>query len=152
MANADVELLAAEHLAMLRNLRAGQPVAVDPDVAIRLAAGLRGGGLSPELIAFRIALGAAGGGFLTGEERLERRTAEYVEMLRQLRVSAAGGAGPAAVELTAGSDPLEQEAGGVPGYTRGRLARRDGAGSGAVRRGVGAASDPGGAGYGGAGR
>ena len=41
---------------------------------------------------------------------LERRTAEYVEMLRQLRVSAAGGAGPAAVELTAGSDPLEQEA------------------------------------------
>ena len=53
----DVELRAAEHLAMLRDLRAGQPVAVDPDIAIRLAAGLRGGGLSPELIAFRIALG-----------------------------------------------------------------------------------------------
>ena len=31
-------------------------------------------------------------------------------MLRQLRVSAGGGAGPAAVEVTAGNDPFEQEA------------------------------------------
>ena len=42
-------------------------------------------------------------------DALERRTAEYVEMLRQLRVAAAG-AVPAGVTLTAGSDPIEQEA------------------------------------------
>ena len=42
---------------MLRMLRARRTVAVDPDVAIRLAAGLRSEGVSPELIAFRIALG-----------------------------------------------------------------------------------------------
>ena len=42
-------------------------------------------------------------------EDLERRTAEFVEMLRQLR-GAAGGAVPAGATLTAGGDPLEQEA------------------------------------------
>ena len=42
-------------------------------------------------------------------EELERRTAEYVEMLWQLR-GAAGGAVPAGATLTAGSDPFEQEA------------------------------------------
>ena len=42
-------------------------------------------------------------------DALERRTAEFVEMLRQLR-GAAGGAVPAGATLTAGDDPLEQEA------------------------------------------
>ena len=46
---------------------------------------------------------------MTGEERLERRTAEFVEMLRQLR-GAAAGAVPAGAPLTAGDDPLDQEA------------------------------------------
>lgn len=43
-------------------------------------------------------------------DNLERRTAEYVEMLRQIQGSAAGGAGPAAMELTTGGDPHEQAA------------------------------------------
>ena len=44
------------------------------------------------------------------DDNLERRTAEYVEMLRQIQGSAAGGAGPAAMELTTGGDPHEQAA------------------------------------------
>ena len=42
---------------------------------------------------------------------LERRTAEFVEMLRQLRGAAAGAVPfPAGATLTGGGDPLEQEA------------------------------------------
>ena len=55
-ADDDVELRAAEHLAMLRALWEGRPVVVDPELAIQLADGLRGGGMTPELAAFRIAL------------------------------------------------------------------------------------------------
>ena len=57
IADDDVEMRAAEHLAMLRTLWEGRPVVVDPELAIQLADGLRGGAPTPELIAFRIALG-----------------------------------------------------------------------------------------------
>ena len=41
---------------------------------------------------------------------LERRTAEYAAMLRQIHGGAAGGPGPAAITLTTGGDSFEQVA------------------------------------------
>ena len=43
-------------------------------------------------------------------DSVERRTSEYLEMLRQLRAGASGAPGPAALKLTTGADPLEQAA------------------------------------------